>query len=83
MASHRVAAQRVSRKDYQNYIDWADAPRAMGAHQARIRCDRPQIAMFTGHSVRDFEAILDAHYLSRDVHLAEIAMMKLETSTKL
>ncbi len=38
----------------------------------------PQIATFTGHSLRDVEAILDAHYLGRDVQLAEIAIMKLE-----
>jgi len=42
-----------------------------------------QIATFTGHSLRDVEAILDAHYLGRDVKLAEIAVMKLETRTKL
>jgi integrase len=42
----------------------------------------PQIATFTGHSLRDVEAILDAHYLGRDVELAEIAIMKLETRTK-
>jgi integrase len=38
----------------------------------------PQIATFTGHSLRDVEGILDAHYLGRDVKLAEIAIMKLE-----
>jgi len=43
----------------------------------------PKIATFTGHSLRDVEAILDAHYLGRDVKLAEIAVMKLETRTKL
>src|SRR4029077_4291907 len=43
----------------------------------------PQIASFTGHSLRDVEAILDTHYLGRDVKLAEIAVMKLETRTKL
>ena len=43
----------------------------------------PQIATFTGHSLRDVEAILDAHYLGRDAKLAEIAIMKLETRTKL
>ena len=43
----------------------------------------PQIASFTGHSLRDVEAILDAHYLGRDVGLAEMAVMKLETRTKL
>jgi hypothetical protein len=43
----------------------------------------PQIAAFTGHSLKDVEAILDAHYLGRDVKLAEIAIMKLETRTNL
>lgn len=43
----------------------------------------PQIATFTGHSLRDVESILDAHYLGRDAKLAEIAIMKLETRTKL
>lgn len=43
----------------------------------------PQIATLTGHSLRDVEAILDAHYLGRDVKLAEIAVMKLEARTKL
>lgn len=42
----------------------------------------PQIATFTGHSLRDVEAILDAHYLGRDARLAEIAILKLETRTK-
>ncbi|HEX4555480.1 MAG TPA: integrase, partial [Xanthobacteraceae bacterium] len=43
----------------------------------------PQIATFTGHGLKDVEAILDAHYLGRDVALAEIAMQKLEARTKL
>jgi integrase len=50
---------------------------------ARVDATVPQIATFTGHSLRDVEAILDAHYLSRDVALADIAMAKLETRTKL
>lgn len=43
----------------------------------------PQIATFTGHSLKDVEAILDAHYLGRDVQLAEAAVLKLEQRTKL
>lgn len=43
----------------------------------------PQIATFTGHALRDVEAILDAHYLGRDVKLAEAAVLKLEARTKL
>jgi hypothetical protein len=38
----------------------------------------PQIATFTGHSLKDVEAILDAHYLGRDIQLAEAAALKLE-----
>jgi integrase len=33
----------------------------------------PQIAAVTGHSLKDVEAILDAHYLGRDIQLAEAA----------
>jgi hypothetical protein len=43
----------------------------------------PQIATFTGHSLKDVEAILDAHYLGRDLQLAEAAVLKLEKRTKL
>ena len=43
----------------------------------------PQIATFTGHSLKDVEAILDAHYLGRDVKLAEAAIIKLEARTQL
>nr|WP_210256918.1 tyrosine-type recombinase/integrase [Bradyrhizobium symbiodeficiens] len=42
----------------------------------------PQIAAVTGHSLKDVEAILDAHYLGRDIQLAEAAV-KLEARTKL
>ena len=43
----------------------------------------PQIAAVTGHSLKDVEAILDAHYLGRDIQLAEAAVFKLEARTKL
>jgi integrase len=43
----------------------------------------PQIATITGHSLKDVEAILDAHYIGRDVQLAEMAIAKLERRTKL
>jgi hypothetical protein len=41
------------------------------------------IAAVTGHSLKDVEAILDAHYLGRGIQLAEAAMLKLEARTKL
>ncbi len=37
-----------------------------------------EIASMTGHSLRDVSEILDAHYLSRDIKLAESAVRKLE-----
>ena len=42
----------------------------------------PQIATFTGHALKDVEAILDKHYLGRDVRLAEDAVRKLERKEK-
>jgi hypothetical protein len=36
----------------------------------------PQIATFTGHSLKDVEAVPDAHYLGRDIQLAETAVLK-------
>jgi integrase len=42
----------------------------------------PQIATFTGHSLKDVEAILDKHYLGRDVRLAEDAVRKLDQKEK-
>ncbi|WP_283809871.1 hypothetical protein [Bradyrhizobium sp. MOS003] len=43
----------------------------------------PQITAVTGHSLKDVEAILDAHYLSRDIQLAEAAVLKLDERRKL
>ncbi|MGX1098900.1 tyrosine-type recombinase/integrase [Amorphus sp. MBR-141] len=37
-----------------------------------------EIASFTGHSLKDAEAILDAHYFSRDLKFAESAAAKYE-----
>lgn len=41
-------------------------------------CNEAEIATFTGHSLKDVATILDAHYLSRDVRLAESALSKRE-----
>lgn len=38
----------------------------------------PEIASITGHSLKDVEAMLDRHYLSRDRALGESAIAKLE-----
>ena len=41
-------------------------------------CNNSQIASITGHSLRDVDAILDAHYLGGRAELAEQAIAKLE-----
>jgi integrase len=43
-------------------------------------CTVPQIAAITGHSLKDVEAILDAHYLGGAVELAEAAITKLNAA---
>lgn len=45
-------------------------------------CTVPEIASITGHSLKDVQAILDAHYLSRDPEMAKSAIRKLEKRTK-
>ncbi|WP_346657297.1 hypothetical protein [Bradyrhizobium monzae] len=39
-------------------------------------------AAVTGHSLKEVEAILDAHYLGRDIELAEATVLKLEARTR-
>jgi len=41
-------------------------------------CSTAQIASITGHSLKDVEQILDAHYLGGKIELAEQAILKLE-----
>jgi hypothetical protein len=38
--------------------------------------------LLTGHSLKDVEAILDAHYLGGDIQLAKAAVFELEARTK-
>jgi hypothetical protein len=42
----------------------------------------PQIATITGHSLKDVEAILDAHDLGREMELAEIVIAKLTAKSR-
>ena len=65
---------------------WPDVHDLRGTAVVRLAiagASVPQIAAVTGHSLKDVEAILDAHYLGRDIHLAEAAVLKLEARTKL
>ncbi len=50
---------------------------------AQVEASVAQIATITGHSLRDVHAILDSHYLNRDPRMAEEAIRKLETRTKI
>jgi integrase len=50
---------------------------------ALVACTEAEIAAITGLSLSDVSEILDAHYLSRDVGLAESAIRKLETGTEI
>lgn len=50
---------------------------------ARAGATVPEIATFTGHSLADVQAILDAHYFSRDPEMAMGAVRKLEKGTNL
>lgn len=45
---------------------------------ALAQCTVPEISSITGHSLRDAQTILDAHYLGGRLELAEAAMAKLE-----
>ncbi len=45
---------------------------------ALVGCSEAEIATLTGHSLRDVRSIPDAHYLDRDLALAESAIRKLE-----
>ncbi len=42
----------------------------------------PEIATLTGHSLRDVNAILDRHYLNRDIRMAQAAVGKLESGSE-
>jgi integrase len=73
---------------------WGDATKGANLYLADVRfndlrgtavtrlalagCTVPQIASITGHSLKDVERILQAHYLGGKFELAEQAMVKLE-----
>ena len=77
-SSWRKACQKAGIKD----LTFHDLRGTAVTRLARAGCSVPQIAAFTGHSLRDAQTILDAHYLSRDDELAETAMAKLEGKEK-
>jgi integrase len=50
---------------------------------AKVDCTVAQIATITGHSLRSVHAILDRHYLHRDLALGDAAITKLERRTNI
>ncbi len=46
-------------------------------------CSEPEIATFSGHSLRDVRTVLEKFYLHRDPKIAESAIRKLEAASNL
>src|SRR5438128_7293813 len=58
-------------------------PTGSGRRGANFRTATvPQTATFTGHSLKDVEAILDANYPGHDVQLAEAAVAEARSENK-
>jgi hypothetical protein len=76
-------AKILSEQQIEDLLFFANTTRNPVVRLALAEATVPQIATFTGHSLKDVEPILDAHYLGRDVKLAEAAVLKLEKRTKL
>lgn len=73
-----TAWQRALVKTKIDHLTFHDLRGTAVTRLAIAGCSIPQIASITGHSLRDVEAILDAHYLGGKVELAEQAIAKLE-----
>lgn len=74
----RKAGIPVGRK-VKNAITFHDLRGTAVTRLALAECTTAEIATITGHSLKDVQTILDRHYLSRDVALAESAIVKLES----
>lgn len=75
-ASWRKACERAGIDD----VTFQDLRGSAVVRLALAGCEVPEIAAITGHALADASAILDAHYLGRDVRLAEAAMRKREAN---
>ena len=74
---------------WQKAYNRSDLPRGLHFHDLRgtavtrlalAECTVPQIAAITGHSLKDVEAILQAHYLGGRIQLAAQAIEKLDAA---
>lgn len=78
----RASFRTAMRKAGVSGVTFHDTRGTAVTRLALAECSVPEIATITGHSLRDVEAILDAHYLKRDAGMARSAIEKLEKRTK-
>ncbi len=83
LAAFRTSAYVVSSRAGVTSLTFHDLRGSAVVRLALAEATVPQLATFAGHSLKEVEAILEAHYLGRDVKLAEAAIIKLEARTKL
>jgi hypothetical protein len=58
---------------------WIAGARWYAKGRPRRATRNAEIARITGHSLKDVEALLDAHYLGGRIELAEQSALKLES----
>lgn len=74
----RTEWDKVKRKACIEGLTFHDLRGTAVTRLAMAGCTTPEIATITGHSLKEVEAILDAHYLNRDSSLGISAIRKLE-----
>lgn len=77
-ASWGKAYDKATLPDGDDSLTFHDLRGTAVTRLALAGCSTSQIASFTGHSLKDVEALLDAHYLGGRFELAEQAMTLLE-----
>ena len=74
----RTEWDKVKRKAGIDGLTFHDLRGTAVTRLARAECTTAEIATITGHSLKEVESILDAHYLKRDSSLGVSAIRKLE-----
>ena len=74
----RTEWDKVKRKASIAGLTFHDLRGTAATRLAKAGCTIPEIATITGHSLKEVEPILDAHYLNRDSSLGISAIRKLE-----
>lgn len=75
----RTEWDKVKRKADVQGLTFHDLRGTAVTRLALAGCTTPEIATLTGHSLKEVEAMLDAHYLNRDSSLGVAAIRKRET----